>query len=730
MNSDESDFDWDEDINIDDDDTNNNSSSNNDAKKKKKKRSTWRQLAPFLRMLILIITVAPIVALPAGLTGIFLKTDDDPQNQDRRCGGRDLWVAAFMWCIICINNWVIDLIPAAAVMVCSWIAPTKVETLKSRLLIFVGTKKYIKWFIDACWALAAFVVLSSLVYPLVALQVWQSLVIRILVSVLILAGLVLLEKVILHKISKNFHQIAYADRIQENKYALAVLDRLGTSRRRDKREGPFHGCRRYHSQHLHVPRPTMTPHTTTVLQANTSSHSHRKTQRDIFQGLNRKLHVLARADTNPSKDINSTENAKRLARSLFHNLQHSPLAEQLTPPDFYPYFSTPEDAQKAFTLFDKDGNGDISKREMKEKIFYVYKERKDLHTALRDLSQAVGKLDIIFLTIVFIVWLIAILSIFGASVVQNMLSIGSFLVALSFVFGNSLRTLFENIVFLFITHPYDSGDLCDIDGTFMYVREVGLNSTMFVTWDGRRIYYPNNILSQKAIKNIRRSPNMTDKIVVHIDVYTSQEKIFDLRARMRDFLAMESKEFSPDIEIQIQEIDVRLKISMCIEHKGNWQDSARRWARRTKFHYALKEAIEDLGIKYHHIPERISLVQSEGLSALLSSSSTSYHKAHYHPHRESLDSTDALPFHLGQPYNHTDTGAASSPAVAGYAARGQVGGGKGGGQASRMMVEGEMEREVVEGFSDSDRDLHSTMQRSLQRRRSRRMAHDAGGGGD
>ncbi|KAG0208272.1 hypothetical protein BGX33_006352 [Mortierella sp. NVP41] len=92
---------------------------------------------------------------------------------------------------------------------------------------------------------------------------------------------------------------------------------------------------------------------------------------------------------------------------------------------------------------------------------------------------------------------------------------------------------------------------------------------MYVTWDGRRIYYPNNVLSQKAINNIRRSPNMIDKIVVHIDVYTPQEKIFDLRSRMRDFLAREIKEFSPEMEIQIQEIDVRLKISMCIEYKSN-----------------------------------------------------------------------------------------------------------------------------------------------------------------
>ncbi|KAF8986087.1 hypothetical protein BGZ52_009484 [Haplosporangium bisporale] len=66
-----------------------------------------------------------------------------------------------------------------------------------------------------------------------------------------------------------------------------------------------------------------------------------------------------------------------------------------------------------------DGNGDISQQEMKEKILYVYKERKDLHTSLRDLSQAVGKLDIIFLTIVVTVWLLIILSIFGTVVFQT-----------------------------------------------------------------------------------------------------------------------------------------------------------------------------------------------------------------------------------------------------------------------------------------------------------------------
>ena len=51
--------------------------------------------------------------------------------------------------------------------------------------------------------------------------------------------------------------------------------------------------------------------------------------------------------------------------------------------DFYPYFRTTAEAHAAFALFDKDGNGDINKKEMRDAVQRIYRERKSLVASLK-----------------------------------------------------------------------------------------------------------------------------------------------------------------------------------------------------------------------------------------------------------------------------------------------------------------------------------------------------------
>ncbi|ORX96880.1 hypothetical protein K493DRAFT_216766 [Basidiobolus meristosporus CBS 931.73] len=310
-------------------------------------------------------------------------------------------------------------------------------------------------------------------------------------------------------------------------------------------------------------------------------------------------------------DINSQKRARRLAKKLFGALQNQ--RQFLVMEDFLPYFNKPKEAEKAFALFDKDGNGDISKREMKDMVIFIYKERKALMIGMRDMSQAVGKLDRIFLVFAFIVLFIACCMLFDNSIVKTLIPLGSMFLALTFVFGSTAASLFKSIIFVFVTHPYDAGDRVFLDGDNLMVFKVGLLSTIFVKADGQMIYAPNEVMCTKFIHNIRRSGNQSETIELGIDFYTPKAKVMELEQKINDFLQANSRDYHPSINIHIADMTKTnmMKLYIFLEFKGNWQDGGRRWERRTRFLFALQESIIAVGIKYYLPPQPLHIHNAE-----------------------------------------------------------------------------------------------------------------------
>ena len=60
----------------------------------------------------------------------------------------------------------------------------------------------------------------------------------------------------------------------------------------------------------------------------------------------------------------------QLARRLFYSFAR-PGAEYLTVEDIARFFPTPDDADAAFAIFDKDSNADISRDELEMACLYV-----------------------------------------------------------------------------------------------------------------------------------------------------------------------------------------------------------------------------------------------------------------------------------------------------------------------------------------------------------------------
>lgn len=165
--------------------------------------------------------------------------------------------------------------------------------------------------------------------------------------------------------------------------------------------------------------------------------------------------VSQAANRNPVNALhgqNSTQQAKNLAKKIYYNLVGPDSnRDYIVEADLYPFFNSTNEAKDAFELFDTDGNGDISRRELRSGCIRIYRERKNLTRSMRDLSQATGKLDVIGMIVFIVIWVIIVCAAFGVNVGTDLMPLWSAFIAASFVFGTSAKDAFEAIIFVFVT---------------------------------------------------------------------------------------------------------------------------------------------------------------------------------------------------------------------------------------------------------------------------------------
>ncbi|KAL8144176.1 hypothetical protein V2J09_017208 [Rumex salicifolius] len=304
-------------------------------------------------------------------------------------------------------------------------------------------------------------------------------------------------------------------------------------------------------------------------------------RKGVLSTLDEEL-VDSNMEDETSMHIRSEKQAKSAAKRIFNNVAR-PESKYICEEDLM-RFMRDDEALKAMDLFEgsSESNG-ISKRALKNWVVNVFRERRALALSLNDTKTAVNKLhqllNVLVGFIVVIIWLM----ILGVPISHFLLLISSQLLLLTFIFGNTFKTTFEAIIFLFVMHPFDVGDRCEIDEVQMIVEEMNLLTTVFLRYDNRKIIYPNSILATKPISNYYRSPDMGDAI--DFCVHTTRRNIV-----MRDVEDMN-----------------RLKFSIWLSHTMNHQDMGERWARRALLVEEMLKIFKDLDIEYRMLPMDINV---------------------------------------------------------------------------------------------------------------------------
>jgi len=248
-------------------------------------------------------------------------------------------------------------------------------------------------------------------------------------------------------------------------------------------------------------------------------------------------------------------------------------------------------ADAAYTLFDKDGNGDVTLEEAEQACGEFHREQLSIEHSMRYLDDAVGRLDNLLMSVYVVIAILIIAVALDTQIASLITAAGTLVLGLSWLIGSTLHDILTCIIFLFVQYPFDVGDKISLGTDASYtVKEIRLLSTIFLDGHGTYVQVSNTVLNSAFIQNIRRSPKMSESFPFDVHYSTTFEQIETLRNLMLGFVQSERRDFQPLFDIVVVDIPDQEKMSLKaeIKYKGNWQQGASKAIRRNKWVCALK----------------------------------------------------------------------------------------------------------------------------------------------
>ncbi|KAL4569664.1 hypothetical protein LXL04_025306 [Taraxacum kok-saghyz] len=298
--------------------------------------------------------------------------------------------------------------------------------------------------------------------------------------------------------------------------------------------------------------------------------------------LDEQLHGMNEHDDESMTQIRSEIEAKRAARKIFMNVARA--GSKFIYLSDLMRFLTEDQAVKTMSLLaGTPADEKVSKGALKTWVVNAFRERKALALTLNDTKTAVNKLHQMVNALVGIIIVVICLLILNIATSRFLVFISSQIVVVAFIFGNTCKTIFEAIIFLFVMHPFDVGDRCEIDGVQMIVEEMNILTTVFLKWDNEKVYFPNSILSTRAISNHFRSPDMWDSIDFFIHIATPSDKLVVMKQRIMSFIENKKDHYYPNdmqvVSLKVEELN-KIKLQIWWRHKINFQDMTTRYVRK------------------------------------------------------------------------------------------------------------------------------------------------------
>ncbi|KAM0750465.1 hypothetical protein T439DRAFT_381144 [Meredithblackwellia eburnea MCA 4105] len=403
---------------------------------------------------------------------------------------------------------------------------------------------------------------------------------RALMAIFIVLMILLGEKLAIQVIAYHFHARSYADRIESQKFCIKILSTLYLNSS-DKVPFDTGSIKSYKRQGLKSAlKATKRAAQTGVTIIGTVAS----------EIAGESLLQPNSAGSKVIQALSSSNKTRQLARRIFYSYVRVG-RDALEPADISSFFANDDTSERAFELLDRDGNGDVTLKELEEACLEIHSDRHTLAESMRDIDSAVHRLDSILVSVWYVIAGIIIAALLDTSFQMMLASAGTVILGLSWLIGLTAQEVIASTIFLFVKHPYDVGDEVEWDGTPYIVKEMHLLSSVFQRKDGIVVQAPHNLLVTKPMTNIRRTGFINEKFRFDLDFTTPLPKIESLEKAMLEFLKTEPRDFIPECQIDVINFEGQrfLQCETVIKYKAN-----ARGRRRNKWCLALKRSLAKL----------------------------------------------------------------------------------------------------------------------------------------
>ncbi|DBA97213.1 TPA: hypothetical protein ACH3X1_014965 [Trebouxia sp. C0004] len=290
--------------------------------------------------------------------------------------------------------------------------------------------------------------------------------------------------------------------------------------------------------------------------------------------------------------------ARKLAFFLYWNIKPTFTRNHILPEDLE-HFLNAKHAAEAFEMLDDDKDGHASLKDVRSAVCNIFKERANLSVQLKDTKTVVGRLESVVGLILHIVAIFLYLIIFDVPLEKTWVAFSSIVLAFAFVFGNSVKTLYESIIYLFVVHPFDVGDKIIVESVTSKVEEITLNATIVRRSDGGRMWYSNTKLAASNLINVSRSDAKSESFKFMVDISTPASVLDStsqaLQAHMDENLT-EYKSGSLSVSFSTSDNPLKVQLAVSFEYSHNGVDGKRTEKARCGFLIVLCQSLAKLSV--------------------------------------------------------------------------------------------------------------------------------------